>query len=243
MALDAREKDLEGQITTIKELKETLKGQADAFYEDPVAALKALGITAGLGDLAHVLMAAELGEDADPEYSDRLQGRKLETRLEKQQRDLDDKIDTLEENQRQAKFNEWQTKYVDGFDSFCKAADEKEMPYLASWYAEEPDEVLEMMYGHAVEIARENPQSATPQADFLARELNQKLESKLGPILSRLIDLELAAEDPNPAEEANKADPTKTLRNTHAARTNPKAPAATDEERTERALAALMANT
>ncbi len=237
--LASHKETLEQQTSRLKDLEVQIKSQADALFKDPIGALKSMGITGGYGDLAHVLMAAELGEDAPEEYMSKLQGRRMETALERQKREMDEKLEQIETKRQEAEFAEWQRGYVNKMDAFVKDVKAEEMPFVSVWYEHAPEEVLEMMYADASTVARETQTVLSPQD--LAHKLNQKLESKLAPILDRLIDIELAKaeEADNQAEEAKKAAPTKTLRNAHNARTNPKTPAKTEEERMARALVAL----
>lgn len=233
-----REKELESELKT---LRAQVSSQADAFYSDPVGALKAMGVTSGFGDLAHVLMSVELGEEPPSEFMSSLQGKRMETALERQKREMDEKLAEIETRRKQAEYEEFQRGYVGKMDAHVREVDASSMPFLRVWYDSEPAEVLEMMYADAVDLAQEDPSGPLPTAQNLANRLNQKLQSKLGPILAKLIELELAQskEDESQADDASSTASTKTLRNAHSQRTNRTAPAKSEEERVERAIAAL----
>jgi hypothetical protein len=238
-AIAAREKAVEEQLAELTDLRGQVGNLRNSFMRDPVGTLKKLGIESGLGDAAQILMAAELGEDPPAEFMDRLRTREVESALEKQKREIDERFEQLKAQQEQAAAQEFQRKYAAGLDNHCKSLGD-DMPYIKTWYEVAPEEVVEMMYGGAVELAQENPDGAPAEPAVLAKALNDRLESKLTPILAKLIELELAqgSEDTTPADKARAASP-KTLRKAHAARTTKRLPADTEEERRLRALAVL----
>lgn len=243
-ALSAREKALEEQLSEATQLRDQITSMRNSLLQDPIGALEELGIKSGFGDLANILMAKELGEEPSSEFQDRLRTRDMESKLDKHKREIDEKLAELENQRNAVAHEEFQRAYATKLDTHCQEFGD-DMPYVKSWYTVAPNEVVEMMYNGAVELAQQaqdaGENNPLPDPAKLAADLNSQLEKKLAPILTKLIELELAKdnEDPTQAEDANTASP-KTLRKAHAARTNKRPPANTEEERVQRARQALV---
>ena len=235
----ARAHELDEREASLKTRGGSLDDWASLFRSDPQEALKQINITDGLGEVANMLYAIELGEEAPPELLSMLRARESEARIEKLERRQKDKFEQLEEREQALRHEEFQRGYVASIDNHMRAVPE-DLVYAKVMYQVNPEQAVEMMYSIAVQNAQENPRSSESSPAVLAEALNSQMAQQLEPIIQALIELELAKQgkDSSPAGNGTTAEP-KTLRNADNAKTSKRPPANTDEDRVSRAVAAL----
>jgi hypothetical protein len=234
--MDRRAAELDAREEALKTRGGSLDEWLTKFRQRPEEALKQVGLEDSLGDIANLLYAVELGEDAPPELLAKLRARETETRLERIERENRERLAEIEQREQAAKHEEFQRKYVGAIDSHMRELPE-DMVYARAVYSKNPEKTLEVMYATAVEIAQEDPKAPVATPAELARRLDEQLQEELEPIIRALIELQLGHEKESEAAKEPTAD--QTLRNAHTASTRRVPAAETEEERIRRAMAAL----
>ncbi len=240
--LTKREQELEDRLKRAEELESRLGGLRDGFRQDPISALKDLGIEDGYADVASALYDEELGEAAPPEHKSQREIRALRERLAQFEKSQKEQETKREEARKQEEVQAFQRKFVNELETHMKSTPEG-LTYANAVFEQNPEDAIHAMYNIAYSVAMEDPNAPLPTTQQLAEALNQNLETTLAPV----IDAILAARNQTTEDETRvKEEPerqTKTLRNAQSRRTKKQSPAATEEERMKRALQALEAAT
>lgn len=233
----ARERELEDRLKRAEEVEQRLKSLKTGMLDDPVSALKDLGIDDGYADVAGALYDEELGDESTDEWKAHRETRELHARIRKLEREQTDALNKVAEEKRQSEVGDFQRQYVADMNEFLKSGPD-DLKYANAFYASRPEDAIEAMYGIAVRNAEEDPSSPITSPRSLAEDLNKNLTELLSPVIDRILEMRGAAtEDETPVEEDER--PPRTLRNAQSTRTTNRQPAATADERLKRALAAL----
>jgi len=242
--LSTREGELEERLKSAETLDAKLDNIKRGFANDPVAALKELGIDDGYVDFANALFDEELGDDAPGDYKTQKELRALKARLHRFEEEQKTSETRKQQEAEQTRTQQLQRNYIDEMEGFMESSTKEEQwmenyEFAGNLFKSNPQEAVQAMYGIAYGYAEQNPQEKLPPVEDLAEALNHNLKT----ILSPVVDAILAArghEDKTPADKQPKRQ-TKTLRNSQTRRTATRAPAEDADERFQRALQALEA--
>jgi len=242
--LSTRESELEERLKSAETLEEKLNNIKRGFANDPVAALKELGIDDGYVDFANALFDEELGDDAPGDYKTQKELRALKARLHRFEEEQKTSETRKQQDAEKTKTEHLQRNYINEMEGFMESSTKEEQwmenyEFAGNLFKSNPQEAVQAMYGIAYGYAEQNPQEKLPPPEELAEALNHNLKTLLSPV----VDAILAArghEDETPADKQPKRQ-TKTLRNSQTRRTATRAPAEDADERFQRALQALEA--
>jgi hypothetical protein len=238
--LTKKEQELEDRLKRAEDLENRLSGLKDEFRHDPISALKDLGIEDGYADVASALYDEELGESAPPEHKSQREVRALRERLAQFEKSQKEQSAKQEETKKQEEVQAFQRKFVNELETHMKAAPSG-LTYANAVFEKNPEDAIHAMYNIAYSVAVEDPNAPLPTTQQLAEALNQNLETTLAPVIDAILAARSQSIEDETKVEEEPARQTKTLRNAQSRRTSKQSPAATEEERIQRALQAIAA--